>query len=235
MGSDRINRSSEDRGPARGGGKSETEEFSQNMLEVLCLSSLSLIISFAPWMVLKFVSNLPFADPLTMLKIALSLAAMISLYQSLRSSVRGFIFWGTIAFFAFSLVSVVALTNMWVISHLGLLAQLNLNVIAWGSLLCRRPFTIDYAKLHVPQELWTHPRFLRKNYLITGIWGVYFLLGLALAEIRIYEPQVSHILLEVLDNGLMLGAVLLTSHFSKKGKGAYTPSESGESVPASAD
>jgi hypothetical protein len=81
----------------------------------------------------------------------------------------------------------------------------------------------------------THPRFLRKNYLITGIWGVYFLLGLTMAEIRIYEPQVSHILLEVLDNGLMLGAVLFTSHFSKKGKGAYTSAASGEAAPASGD
>ena len=184
-----------------------------------------MMISFAPWLVLKIVSILPLADPLTMLKAALVIAFAISLYQSLRSKVRGFIFWGTILFFSFSLVTVVLMSNMWVVGHLGLLAQLNMNVIAWGSMLVRRPFTIDYAKQSVPQEFWSNPRFLRKNYLITGVWGVYFLLGLASAEIRVYEPQMSHVLLEILDNASMIGAMLFTCHMSKHPKSAQLPPE----------
>ncbi len=184
-----------------------------------------MMISFAPWLVLKIVSVLPFGAPLTMLKIALVAAFLVSLYQSSRSKVRGFIFWGTIFFFSFSFVAIVLMTNMWVIERFGMLAQLNMNVMAWGSMLFRRPFTIDYAKQCVPQQFWTSPRFLRKNYIITSVWGVYFLLGLALSEIRVYEPHVSHILLEILDNASMIGAMLFTCHMSKHPKSAQLPPE----------
>ena len=191
------------------------------------MSMFSMMISFAPWLVLKIVSVLPFADPLTMLKAALVIAFAVSLYQSLRSKVRGFIFWGTIFFFSFCFVAVVLMSNMWVIGHLGMLSQLNMNVMAWGSMLFKRPFTIDYAKQCVPQEFWTNPRFLRKNYVITAVWGVYFLLGLASAEIRIYEPHVSHVLLEILDNASMIGAMLFTCHMSKHPKSGQIPPEGG--------
>lgn len=189
------------------------------------MSMFSMMLSFAPWLVLKIVCVLPFADPLTMLKAALVIAFAVSLCQSLRSKVRGFIFWGTIFFFSFSFVTVVLMSNMWVIGHLGMLSQLNMNVMAWGSMLFKRPFTIDYAKQCVPQQYWTHPRFLRKNYIITGVWGVYFLLGLALTEIRVYEPHVSHVLIEILDNASMIGAMLFTCHMSKQPKSAQLPPE----------
>ena len=179
------------------------------------MNPLGMIISFAPWLVLKILTNIPILDPLTRLKTALVIAILICLFQS-RNAVKGFIFWGTISFFAFSFVTVVLMTNLWVINHLGLLSQLTMSAIVWGSILFRRPFTIDYAKQHVPPERWNHPAFLRKNYLITGIWGCYFLLGVAISEIRIYEPQVSHLLLEVLDNASMLAIILFTSHASQK-------------------
>lgn len=176
---------------------------------------MGLIISFAPWLVLKILTSIPFLDPLTRLKTALVIAIIICLFQS-RNAVKGFIFWGAISFFAFSFVTVVLMTNMWVIGHLGLLSQSTMSAIVWGSILFRRPFTLDYAKQHVPPEWWNHPAFLRKNYFITGIWGCYFLLGVVISEIRIYEPQISHLLLEIIDNASMLAIILFTSHAAKK-------------------
>lgn len=185
-----------------------------------------MVISFAPWLVLKMLTSVPFSDPLTRLKTALVIAILICLYQS-KSAVKGFIFWGSIAFFSFSFVTVVLMTNMWVIDHLGLLSQLTMSAIAWGSILFKRPFTIDYAKEHVPPERWTHPSFLRKNYMITGVWGCYFLLGVAINEIRIYEPQVSHLLLEIIDNAAMIAIIFFTSHVSKR-RGSSAPSDKEE-------
>lgn len=179
------------------------------------MSMLALLISFAPWLLFKVVVGLPLAAPLVMLKVALALSTAVSLYQARKSTVRGFIFWGTMGFFAFSFVFVVLLSNPWAIEHLSLLSQLTMNAMAWGSMICRRPFTMDYAKQYVPSQFWNHPRFLRKNYVITAIWGGYFLLGLLIGEIRIYEPQISHVLLEVLENAGMIGAMLLTAHLSK--------------------
>lgn len=181
------------------------------------MNPLSLMLSFAPWLVLKIISGVPiFSNPLVMLKIAISVASLICLYQSITAKVRGFIFWGTIISFAFNFVSVVLMGNMWVISHLGIISQLLMNAIVWGSILARRPFTIDYAKQSVPREMWTSPRFMRKNYTITAIWGLYFLIGLGLGEIRLYEPQFSHFILEILDNGSMVMAVMATSLMTRK-------------------
>ena len=173
-----------------------------------------MMLSFAPWILLKIVSVLPLSDPLTMLKTSLVLATVVYLLQS-RNATRGILFWGTGAFFAASFIMVVLMTNMWVIHHLGLLSQLTMNLVVWGSILLRSPFTLDYAKKFVPDSWWTNPIFLRKNYIITAIWGLYFALGLAFTEIRVYEPQVSGLLLELLDNGAMIGAILFTSHYSK--------------------
>ncbi len=179
----------------------------------------TLLLSFAPWLILKFVSDLPFGNPLTMLRIAVVIAALVSFYQSRKSTVKGFIYWGNLFFFlGVALFLVAIFPQMWFIAKMGLLSQLMLNCITWGSMLFKRPFTMDYAKEYVPRELWTHPAFLRKNYVITGIWGCYFLLGLVTAEIRIYEPGINHGLIEIVDNMAMLGAVFFTSFYSKRRK-----------------
>jgi hypothetical protein len=190
-----------------------------------------MVISFAPWLVLKILTSIPFSDPLTRLKTAIVIAMLICLYQS-RKAVKGFIFWGSIGFFSFSFVTVVLMTNMWIIGHLGLLSQLTMCAIAWGSILFRRPFTLDYAKQYIPQEYWTNPLFLRKNYIITGVWGCYFLLGVAINEIRIYEPQISHLLLEVVDIASMIAIILFTSHASKRRGASSESSGDGQDAPA---
>ncbi len=178
----------------------------------------ALLLSFAPWLILKIISDLPFGNPLTMLQIAIVTATLVSLYQSRKSTVRGFIYWGNLFFFALSLLLVVILPQAWFITKMGLFSQLMLNFITWGSILFKKPFTLDYAKEHVPQELWNHPVFLQKNYIITGVWGCYFLLGFLSAEIRIYEPGINRGLIEIFDNVAMLGAVFFTSFYSKHKK-----------------
>lgn len=195
------------------------------------MSMLSMMISFAPWLILKLLTVIPLLDPLTMLKIALSLATLVGAYQFWKDPVRGIISWGTLGFFTVAFVVVVVLTNMWVITHLGIIAQLMINAIAWGSMLLRRPFTIDYARLSTPEQYWTHPLFLRKNYLITGIWGCYFLLGFVTAEIRVYEPQISHLLLEIVDDSGMVGAMLYTTYASKHRSLPSVPAEGDAAAP----
>jgi hypothetical protein len=48
---------------------------------------------------------------------------------------------------------------------LGLVVLLSLPVM---------PFTEQYAREHVPQELWSSPRFKRTNLVLSGAWGVLF-------------------------------------------------------------
>ncbi|AKD97822.1 MULTISPECIES: hypothetical protein [Rhodococcus] len=56
----------------------------------------------------------------------------------------------------------------------GELTNIALVVFAFGSILLRNPFTLQYAKESTPEEYWTTPLFLRINYVITAVWALAF-------------------------------------------------------------
>lgn len=49
-----------------------------------------------------------------------------------------------------------------------------LAVIAGGSLLVGKPFTLGIAKRTTPREHWHQPLFIRTNRIITGVWAAAF-------------------------------------------------------------
>ncbi|MBO2449621.1 hypothetical protein J4573_21145 [Actinomadura barringtoniae] len=49
-----------------------------------------------------------------------------------------------------------------------------LAVIAGGSLLVGKPFTLGIAKQTTPREFWDQPLFVRTNVIITGVWTAAF-------------------------------------------------------------
>jgi hypothetical protein len=61
-------------------------------------------------------------------------------------------------------------------------------IISLGSMLIRRPFTLQYAIESVPAEIAAMPGFLRANYIITGAWTVAALLMMAANIVLLYVP-----------------------------------------------
>lgn len=61
-------------------------------------------------------------------------------------------------------------------------------VIALGSMLVRRPFTLQYALEAVPAETAAMPGFLTANYIITGAWIAAALLMMAANIVLLYFP-----------------------------------------------
>ena len=61
-------------------------------------------------------------------------------------------------------------------------------VISLGSMLVRRPFTLQYALEAVPAETAAMPGFLHANYVITGAWTVAALLMAAANVVLLYVP-----------------------------------------------
>lgn len=61
-----------------------------------------------------------------------------------------------------------------------------LSIVAWGSIVIRKPFTIQYAKKTVPQQAWKSPLFLRVNTILTVCWALIFTvnLGMMLLNVR---------------------------------------------------
>ncbi len=65
-------------------------------------------------------------------------------------------------------------TRDWLELWGGEVANIALLVIVLGSVLIRKPFTLQYAKEGTPQEYWDTPDFLRVNYLIAWVWVAAF-------------------------------------------------------------
>lgn len=61
-------------------------------------------------------------------------------------------------------------------------------VISLGSMLVRRPFTLQYALEAVPAEIAAMPGFMRANYYITAAWTAAALLMLAANVVLLYVP-----------------------------------------------
>jgi hypothetical protein len=67
----------------------------------------------------------------------------------------------------------------WLESYAGEVSNLMLVLIALGSIVVRRPFTLQYAREMTPREYWSTPLFLHINYVISWAWtGVFVLTAL---------------------------------------------------------
>ncbi|MDR7866922.1 MAG: hypothetical protein RIN56_08870 [Sporomusaceae bacterium] len=183
----------------------------------------ALAATFAPWLVLKFLMLVPLFPPLTMLKISITVATAIAVYQTRQGVHRGLMAWGTLLFFAFCLVTVVLMTNMWVIHHLGVLANGKLTLMTWLSMLVKRPFTLAYAREKVDPQYWYHPQFLRVNYIITGAWAVAFSFNLLNSVAALYGIDMTWWEHELIDNGATLAAIWITMHYSKPRPAVQAP------------
>ncbi|WP_411102984.1 hypothetical protein [Streptomyces sp. cmx-4-9] len=68
-------------------------------------------------------------------------------------------------------------THRWLETYAGEVSNIALFLVAFGSMAVRMPFTIQYAREQVEPGLWDSPVFLRTNYMITGAWGLAFLVA----------------------------------------------------------
>ncbi|MGY3074505.1 hypothetical protein ACVWZZ_000876 [Bradyrhizobium sp. LM6.10] len=66
--------------------------------------------------------------------------------------------------------------------------DIGIFVISLGSMLVRRPFTLQYALESVPAETAALPVFLNANYVITGAWTAAALLMAAANLVLLYVP-----------------------------------------------
>lgn len=66
--------------------------------------------------------------------------------------------------------------------------DIGIFVVSLGSMLVRRPFTLQYALEAVPAETAAIPGFLSANYVITGAWTAATLLMAAANLVLLYVP-----------------------------------------------
>jgi hypothetical protein len=84
-----------------------------------------------------------------------------------------------VSFAAFLVLAITATPGVkhWLELWFGEMSNLLLVLVVVVSMLVRVPFTIQYAKEQTDPSVWSSPLFQRINYVVTGAWGVAFLIS----------------------------------------------------------
>lgn len=138
------------------------------------------LVGLSPWIVYSLIEGQNRLE--LSAGIAFGLALIFLMLGWIRGSSPKLLDYSDVVFFgALSLFVAVASpdTHAWLELWGGEVANAALVVIATGSILARRPFTLAYAKESTPREQWQNPVFLRTNYLITGVWALAFFIEAA--------------------------------------------------------
>ena len=98
-----------------------------------------------------------------------------------------------------------------------LLVDSGLLLIVLGSIAVRQPFTLQYAREQIAPELWDNPKFIRTNYIITGVWALAFFM-MVLAELALlYVPGLPPRAGVVAIILALVGAVKFTGWYPERG------------------
>lgn len=138
------------------------------------------LVGLSPWILYSLVEG---PDRLELsAALALGLAVVILAVNWVRGDSPKMLEYSDVVYFA-GLTVVVAFasegTRDWLELWGGETANVALLVIVLGSILVRRPFTLQYAKDGTPSEVWDTPEFLRVNYQIAWVWAVAFFIEAA--------------------------------------------------------
>ena len=173
------------------------------------MQALKLLLSFAPWLAFLLIAH----DSLLRVKIGLVVAFVLSIVLGAAKVNRGLVLWASLIFFAFAIVSVVALNNLWTVRYMGVLANGTLAAVMWLSVLAGKPFTLEYAKEHVAPSLWKSAAFLRVNNIIASVWGASLTLNAALAFAKMRAQPGPEVAYDVVSYATLLGAVAFTTWY----------------------
>lgn len=137
---------------------------------------MSYLRAFAPWIVFALV-------PSAQWKWAALFALLVSAVEIRRKTRAGLpldaqiIELGTAVYFAGLTALAFADPGTALHAYIPAMAEGALGVIALGSLLLRKPFTLGIARQSMPREAWDNPLFLRVNTIISTVWAASFVIG----------------------------------------------------------
>ncbi|PWR74272.1 hypothetical protein [Methanospirillum lacunae] len=150
------------------------------------MNPLTLLISFSPWIVFGVLAG----HSLVQLEICLVICLLLSVVLNWTDLKNKLIVpWATLLYFIIVCLLVIPLHVYEIIPFIGLASNVVLTLIAFGSIAVGKSFTIQYARKEVPQERWNDIHFIRINQVITGFWGLLFLLGTIKSIIELYIPD----------------------------------------------
>jgi intracellular septation protein A len=149
---------------------------------------MNILLSFGPFIL--FAVLMRFGDVMFALIAAAALSALLILRERRRGKSIKILEAGTVALFG-GLATFTAITHYdWTILEARLAVDLGLLIIVLGSMIARRPFTLQFAREEVPQEFWANPQFIATNYKITGVWAAAFVILVLADVLMVFFPTI---------------------------------------------
>jgi intracellular septation protein A len=149
---------------------------------------MNILLSFGPFIL--FAVLMRFGDVLFALIAAAAFSALLIVRERRRGKSMKILEAGTVALFG-GLAIFTALTRYdWTILEARLAVDIGLLAIVLGSLIARRPFTLQFAREEVPQEYWANPQFLATNYKISGAWAGAFVVLVVADVVMAFFPAI---------------------------------------------
>jgi hypothetical protein len=171
------------------------------------MNLIKIIMAFAPWIVFALLAG----DSLSSVKIAIVISLAVTIFLGYKDLRAGFLLtWATLGFFIFSVITVVIMTNIWVLERLNVLVYLTLASVTWIGILIGRPFVREYARQEVDKTRWEDPKFLRVVRDMTGFWGISFLADFFIA---VYQMTNQSFILKMAQYLVMLIAFGFTIYY----------------------
>lgn len=190
-----------------------------------------MIKGFLPWILYSvFYGNTP-----KQFMIAILAALISSLIFNFKEIKKKFILTSaTLIYFALLLILTLLFHWSWLRTNAWLISNLVLTAIAFGSVVIKQPFTIQYAKLITPEIFWKTPLFLQINNILTNIWGAIFLFTALTNFIYIEDPHINSVLYFVINNiGWVIGAYVskkFPNYWKNKKMQKHKPNSTEKSV-----
>lgn len=150
---------------------------------------MSTLMGFAPFIVFALLDGQLGVVPA--LVAAAVVSAVVLLWGRLRHqrSVK-LLEVGTLLLFGGLALYAIATHTEWSLVPVRLRVDAGLLIIVLASIAVRQPFTLQYAKEQVPQEIWAQPSFMKTNDLLTAVWAVAFGLMVLSDVALVYLPAI---------------------------------------------
>jgi hypothetical protein len=139
---------------------------------------MNLVVGFAPFILFALLSRLS-AD--LALWVAFAAAFVVTIRDFVESPSLRLLDVGCLVLFALLALWRGFLDPSLALSMVRFIAEAALFLLLGGSLLIRRPFSMDYARLDPREADWPPQLFRKVNYLVSGVWTVAFL-AMAVAD-----------------------------------------------------
>ncbi|MDL9949040.1 hypothetical protein QSJ19_26390, partial [Gordonia sp. ABSL11-1] len=129
----------------------------------------------APWIVMSLFSGPGRFEESVAAALGIALLVVFASWK-IGNSIKLMEWFDVVFFVVMCVIGILASPGMitWLELWAGEIVNLALVVFAFGSILLRRPFTLEYAREQTPEEFWDNPLFIRTNYVITWAWAAAF-------------------------------------------------------------